>query len=270
MTTPQAISASHPAGVRAPNGTGSSVSRVLGVVALAAMGLLVWLAFVASPRDAIQGDLVRLLFLHPALAWTAYLACFIATAASIQHLRKGTVGSDILAHSAVELGAVMTLLTLVTGSVWGRPTWGVWWVWDARLTSTAMLFLLLLGYLALHRIDAAPEVRSKRSAVLGVLLVPNVLLVHQSVEWWRTLHQDATLLDRQFDFGTSDLFMFTMIFGFVAVTLVFSWLLLHRFRVGWLEHQVESEWLDEAIEARRAEAHAESHDGTPTTGGVAR
>lgn len=260
MTTTQASAAAQPSATAGPLGTGSSASRVLGVVVVVAMAVLVWLAFVASPRDAIQGDLVRLLYLHPALAWTAYLACFIATGASIQHLRKRTVGSDLLAHSAVELGAVMTLLTLVTGAIWGRPTWGVYWVWDARLTSTAILFLMLLGYLALHRIDAAPEVRSRRAAVLGVLLVPNVILVHQSVQWWRTLHQDPTLLDRNFDFGTSDLLMFTMVFGFVAISLLFVWLLLHRFRVAWLEHQVESAWLDDAIEARRAEALAESRE----------
>jgi heme exporter protein C len=236
VTTPQATAASTSS---APAGTGSPVSRVLGVVALLGMALLVYLAFVATPRDATQGDLVRLLYLHPAVAWTAYLACGIATAASIQHLRKRSIGSDLLAHSAVEIGAVMTSLTLITGSVWGRPTWGVWWVWDARLTSTAVLLLLLLGYLALHRIDAPPEVRSRRSAVVGLLLVPNVILVHQSVEWWRTLHQEPTLARRDFDFGASDLMMFTMIYGFVALTLVFSWLLLHRFRVGWLEHVVE-------------------------------
>ena len=237
-------------------GTGSPVSRVLGIVALASMALLVYLAFVATPRDATQGDLVRLLYLHPAVAWTAYLACGIATVASIQHLRKRTVGSDLLAHSAVEIGAVMTALTLITGSVWGRPTWGVWWVWDARLTSTAVLLLLLLGYLALHRIDAPPEVQSRRAAVVGLLLVPNVILVHQSVEWWRTLHQEPTLARRDFDFGASDLMMFTMIYGFVALTLVFSWLLVHRFRVGWLEHVVEETWLDQAIEDRRREALA--------------
>lgn len=259
MTTTQA-SAAQPAA--APTGTGSAASRVLGAIALASMVILLWLTFVASPRDAIQGDLVRLLYLHPALAWTAYLSCVIATIASIQHLRKRTIGSDLLAHSAVELGAVMTALTLATGSIWGRPTWGVYWVWDARLTSTSVLFLMLLGYLALHRIDAAPEVRSRRAAVVGVLLVPNVLLVHQSVEWWRTLHQSATLLDRDFDFGASDLLMFTMVFGFVSLSLVFTWLLLHRFRVGWLEHQVEAAWIDDAIDARRAEARGEA-----TTGG---
>jgi heme exporter protein C len=258
VTTPQATT-----GVAS---IGSPVSRILGGVAIAAMALLVYLAFVATPRDATQGDLVRLLYLHPALAWTAYLSCGVAAIASIQHLWKRTVGSDLLAHSAVEIGAVMTALTLVTGSVWGRPTWGVWWVWDARLTSTAVLLLLLLGYLALHRIDAPPEVRSRRAAVVGLLLVPNVILVHQSVEWWRTLHQEPTLARRDFDFGASDLMMFTMIYGFIALTLVFSWLVLTRFRVGWLELQVENAWLDEAIEARRAEAldqqSAEALEGT--------
>lgn len=257
MTTPHTTSAAP----SSPVTTGSSATRVLGIVTLAALALLVFLAFVASPRDLVQGELVRLLYIHPALAWTAYLACFIASAASIQHLRKRTVGSDILAHSAVEVGAVLTLLTLATGSIWGRPTWGVYWVWDARLTSTAMLFLLLLGYLALQRVDAAPEVRSRRAAVVGLLLVPNVVLVHQSVEWWRTLHQDPTLARRDFDFQTSDLFMFTLIYSVVVMTLVFSWLLIHRFRVGWLETKAEEAWLDEAIEARRAEALATATEG---------
>ncbi|MFA5565687.1 MAG: cytochrome c biogenesis protein CcsA [Acidimicrobiia bacterium] len=248
--------------VGAPTSTGSTASRVLGLTALAAMVVLVFLAFVATPRDAIQGDLVRLLYLHPGLAWNAYLACFIATAASIQHLRKGSIGSDLLAHSAVEVGVVMTALTLFTGSIWGRPTWGVYWVWDARLTSTAILFLLLLGYLALQRIDLPAKVRSRRAAVVGLLLVPNVILVHQSVEWWRTLHQEPTLARRDFDFGASDLIMFTMLFGFVALSLVFGWLMLHRFRLGWLEAQVEQSWLDEAIEARRAESGGASNPGT--------
>lgn len=261
MTTPQVGSqptATPPSTDPAagPPSTSSPATRVLGVVVLAALGLLLFLAFVASPADAVQGDLVRLLYVHPALAWTAYLACFIATAASIWHLRKRTVGSDLLAHSAVEVGAVFTALTLATGSIWGRPTWGVYWVWDARLTSTAVLFLLILGYLALHRVDAAPEVRSRRAAVLGTLLVPNVILVHQSVEWWRTLHQDPTLARRNFDFQTSDLFMFTMIYSFLVFTLLFTWLLMHRFRVGWLESQAEDLWLDDAIDARRAEGVA--------------
>ena len=264
MTTPHTAASTPPptdphapdpptAGVAAPAHTGSSATRTLGLVTLAAMALLVFLAFVASPRDQVQGDLVRLLYIHPALAWTAYLACGVATTASIWHLVKKTPGSDVLAHSAVEVGAVLTALTLATGSIWGRPTWGVYWVWDARLTSTALLFLLLLGYLALHRIDAAPEVRSRRAAVVGVLLVPNVVLVHQSVEWWRTLHQDPTLARRDFDFATSDLFMFTLVYSVVVMSLVFTWLLIHRFRVGWLALQAEELWLDTAIEARRAE-----------------
>jgi heme exporter protein C len=264
VTTPQTTSTpsgrSTAAGA-APASTGSGVTRVLGFVTLVAFGVLLFLAFVASPRDAVQGDLVRLLYVHPALAWTAYLACFIATGASIQHLRKRTVGSDVLAHSAVEVGAVLTALTLATGSIWGRPTWGVYWVWDARLTSTAMLFLLLLGYLALQRIDVAPEVRSRRAAVLGTLLVPNVILIHQSVTWWRTLHQDPTLARRDFDFQTSDLFMFTLVFSVVVLTLLFAWMLIHRFRIGWLERQAEELWLDEAIDARRAEVAAEAEAG---------
>lgn len=261
MTTPQTTVAPPESSGSVSLSTSSAATRILGLVVLAGMAALLFLAFVASPRDAVQGDLVRLLYIHPGLAWTAYLACFIAFGASIQHLRKRTVGSDLLAHSAVEVGAVFTALTLATGSIWGRPTWGVYWVWDARLTTTAMLFLLLLGYLALQRVDAPPQVRSRRAAVLGILLVPNVILVHQSVEWWRTLHQDPTLARRDFDFQTSDLFMFTLVFSVLVLTLLFAWLLIHRFRVGWLENQAEELWLDEAIDARRAE-------GSISEGGV--
>src|SRR5437762_14340532 len=102
---------------------------------------------------------------------------------------------DILAYSAAEIGVLFTALTITEGSIWGRPTWGVWWTWDARLTTTALMLALYLGYLALRRVAAEVQSRSLRSAIAGVVLVPVVIVDHFAVEWWRTLHQGRSLAD---------------------------------------------------------------------------
>jgi heme exporter protein C len=141
---------------------------------------------------------------------------------------------------------------LVTGSIWGRPTWGVWWVWDARLTLSALMLTLLLGYLALRRVPADSEVRARRSAVSGVLAVLVVPVNHFAVEWWRTLHQGQSL--EVADETLDGQFIFAMTLGFLAMTLVYAWLTVHRVRVARLEEDLLGDDLDAALEARRREA----------------
>jgi heme exporter protein C len=235
-----------------PAHTGSRASRILGVAALAAIVLATLYGLVWSPADVEMGDSVRLMYVHVPTAVFCYVGCFITTLASGMWLWKRTPGWDVLAGAGAELGLVFVLLALATGSLWGRPTWGTYWTWDARLTSTALLAVLLVGYLALRRLDLDPTVRSARVPVLGLLLVPNVVIVSRSVEWWRSLHQRATVttLDPQID---GDLLVALMT-GFLAVGLAFAWMLLHRFRVGWLEYQAQRIDLDQAVAARRAEA----------------
>jgi heme exporter protein C len=136
----------------------------------------------------------------------------------------------------------------------------VFWIWEARLTSTAMLMLLLLGYLAVRRLPADYTVRAKRASIIGLLLVPNVIIVRESVNWWRTLHQTATIgLDTKMD----GIMLFTLFFGFVVIGVFFAWLLIHRFRVAWLEEQVADQGLDAAIAERRAEGAAEANPTIP-------
>ena len=150
-------------------------------------------------------------------------------------------------------------LTLVIGSIWGRTTWGVWWTWDARLTTTAVLFVLYLGYLALRRVPDDTEVRSKRCAIAALAAFVGVPIVHQSVEWWRTLHQPASILDerRLLDPAIHGSMAWTLVVGVIAFTLVYAWLLIHRFRVAWLEERLEDRVLESALAERRAEASAE-------------
>jgi heme exporter protein C len=240
--------------VAAPTSTGSPATRVLGIASLAGVVLLVLLGLWWTPDDVVQGDAVRILYIHVPSATMAYTGCFITTLGSLIYLWKRSQWWELVAYAAAELAAVFTAVTLATGMLWGRPTWGVYWVWDARLTSTAMLFLLLLGYLAVRRLPADYSVRAKRASIVGLLLFPNVLIVRQSVTWWRTLHQDASLLNNGLGATIEGLMLFGLFVGFVVFGLIFAWLLVHRFRVAWLEEQVAGQGLDAAIAERRAEA----------------
>lgn len=232
--------------------TGSRTTQVLGTITLVAIALWLYLGLVGTPEDEVQGQAVRLLYVHVPIVSIAYLSCFLCSFASAVWLWKKTQWWDLVASAAGEIATVFIAGTLITGAIWGGAAWGTFWVWDARLTSTAMLMLLLVGYLALRRLPADPDVRSRRAAWLGLLLVPNVILVRQSVEWWRTLHQEPTLSLP--GAKIEGLQLFTMSLGFLVMFLVFAWLLIVRFRVGWLEEQVEAQGLDAAIADRRAEA----------------
>lgn len=245
-----------PDGPAAPTSTGSATTRVLGIASLVGVVILALLGLWWTPPDAVQDNAVRILYIHVPSATLAYVGCFLTTVGSAMYLWKKSQWWELVAYASAEIAAVFTAVTLVTGMLWGRPTWGVFWVWDARLTSTAMLFLLLLGYLAVRRLPADYSVRAKRAAIVGLLLVPNVIIVRQSVEWWRTLHQPATLFNNGLGASIGGIMLFALFFGFVVFSLIFAWLLIHRFRLAWLEEQVAGQGLSAAIAERRAEARA--------------
>ncbi len=232
------------------------VERVVGLTAALGLAVTVWLGLWVTPPDQIQGNLVRLVYLHPGVAWVAlYLAFGIAAAASLLYLwpRTRSLFWDRLAAAAVEVGVVFTAATLISGSIWGRPTWGVWWAWDARLTSTAVLLVLFLGYLALRRVPADPETRARRSAFCALFAAVDVPIVHFSVLWWRTLHQGATVLTPDLNTKIHGSMAWTLLLGFVSLTLAFVWMLLVRYRIGVLEDWMSGRELDAALAERRAE-----------------
>jgi heme exporter protein C len=232
------------------------VVRALGAAAALSLAATLWLGLWVTPPDQTQHDLVRLVYVHPPIAWVAlYLAFGVAAVSSVLWLWPRTRSRfwDRLAVSAVEVGAVFTALTLVTGSIWGRPTWGVWWAWDARLTSTALLLVLLLGYLAVRRVPADPDARARRSAVVALVAVVDVPIVHFSVNWWHTLHQDATVLNANLSPTIHGSMAWTLLLGFVAFTLLFAWMLVLRYRVEVLSELLHESELDLALHERWAE-----------------
>jgi heme exporter protein C len=235
--------------------TGSPVTTVLGAVALLALAGTVSLGL-ALPLTREQRVYSRLIAIHPPIAWTAYLAFAVTAVASALYLWPRTRARkwDRIAGASAEIGVVFTVLLLATGSIWGRPTWGVWWTWDARLTTSALMLVLYLGYLALRRVPADVELRARRSAVTALLAVVVIPVNHMAVEWWRTLHQGRSLADLTPGSSLDGSFIAAMLLGFVAMTLVYAWLLAHRYRVEELEEQLDEHGLDLAIEERRAEA----------------
>lgn len=239
-----------------PSPRARRIERLIGVVALAGTAATVILGLWVTPPDEVQGNLVRLVYIHPGVAWVAlYLAFALAAVSSLLYLwpRTRSLFWDRLAAASVEVGVVFNIATLISGSIWGRPTWGVWWVWDARLTSTAVLLVLFLGYLALRRVPAEPDVRARRSAIVALFAAIDIPIIHFSVLWWRTLHQGATVLNANLSPQIHGLMAWTLLLGFVSLTLVFVWMLLVRYRIGVLEDWLADNELGAALEERRGE-----------------
>lgn len=235
--------------------TSSKATRVWGIVALVlTLGLLAFGLFI-SPEDVAQGDSVRLFYIHvPSATVSLYIGFTITLVGSAIYLYNGSMFWDILAGAAAEVSIVFLGITLVTGMLWGRPTWGTYWDWDPRLTSTALSFVLYLGYLAIRRLEMDPVARSRRAAVLGIVAFFNTIIIKYSVTWWRSLHQESTLVP--VDPQIEGLMLFAVLLGVLAMTAIFVWLMLHRFRLGWLQHRIDAQQLEIALRERRGEAQA--------------
>jgi heme exporter protein C len=228
------------------------VRRIVGLLALLALAALVVVGLFVAPPDDVQGDAQRLMYLHVPAAWLAYLAFGVTALGSALYLwpRTRSLVWDRVAGASAELGVIFTGLTLVLGSMWGRPVWGVWWAWDARLVTTAVLFFLYLGYLALRRIPAALDVRAKRCAIAALIAFVDVPIVHFSVTWWRTLHQEATVFNPELDAQIEGTMAVALWIGVLAFTLLYVYLLDLRYRLEVIDEDREERELEAAIADR--------------------
>ncbi len=233
--------------------------RLLGPLTLLTLVATVILGLWVTPKATMHdggGDLVRMLYVHPALAWVAlYVSFGTTTIASALYLWKRTRSDtmDRVAYCAMEVSVLFIALTLITGSIWGRPTWGVWWAWDARLTSTAILLVLALGYLALRRANDDPQTRARRSAVYGILVALNVPIIHFAVTWWKSLHQNATVLTVSGKVSVHGSMLWTLLLSFIAFTLWYFWLLRARYRLEVRSDQAMQSHLAAAVVERQRE-----------------
>ena len=153
-----------------------------------------WYGIYSSPPDYQQGETVRIMYVHVPAAWMAMMIYFSMTLMSIFSLVWRHPLADLLAKESAPIGAMFTLIALVTGSIWGKPTWGTWWVWDARLTSVLILFFIYLGHVALIKLFDDEEKGSKAAAILTIIGAINLPIIKFSVDWWNTLHQPASVM----------------------------------------------------------------------------
>lgn len=257
-TTDPTLSHAEPTGDRPATGrgTGTRGTRIIGIATIVSMGWLVAFGLGFSPEDRDQRESVRLLYVHVPTIWIAYLAFIVTAVASVMYFfgKKKSLAWDRLAGASAEIGTAFVAVTLVIGAMWGRLTWGVFWQWDARLTTTALLFVTYIGYLAVRRLGGTHQQRARRSAVIGMLAVLEIPLVHWSVRLWRSLHQEATVLGTDADVSMDGLMLFSLFVGVIAFSLLYLWLVLHRTRVLAMEDLLDDRGLDDALAARRSEA----------------
>src|SRR5215470_5184504 len=208
--------------------------RVMGVATLAGLAATVVIGLFVVPPDATQGDVQRLMYVHVPVAWVTFLAFGVVFVASVGYLKTGRIQWDRVAAASAEIGVLFCALTIVLGSLWGRPVWGTWWTWDPRLTTTAVLLLIYVGYLSLRKVADSPVRRARWAAVVGVVGFIDVPIVHESVVWWRSLHQQATVL-RLGAPTIAGSMLATLLLAFVAFSLAYGYLMAVRMRLGRLE-----------------------------------
>jgi heme exporter protein C len=223
---------------------------LLGIAAWASVLTALLLAlFVAREADAAMGgQLQRIFYFHVPSAWVSYLAFGVVFISSIAYLRTGARQWDLVAAGAAEVGVVFCSLVLVTGPIWARPVWGTWWQWDARLTSTLVLWLTYIGYLFVRNLTVDEARAGRLAAVVGIVGFVDVPIVHFSVYWWRTLHPSGPVpsnLAADSGLGAPELTAFFV--ALAAFTLLFAWLLAIRTRLGRLADRVHRAEIEESL-----------------------
>ncbi|MGB5303037.1 MAG: cytochrome c biogenesis protein CcsA [Gemmatimonadota bacterium] len=212
----------------------SNIEKFLGILALVAMLVGSYVGLVVVPADAAQGNVQRLMYVHVPAAWLAFLAFFVVFVMSVLYLIQRDERWDRVAASSAEIGVVFTVVTLLLGMMWGKPTWGVYWTWDPRLTTTAILLAIYVGYGALRSFAEDGEKRARWSAIVGVIGFANVPIVYMSVTWWRTLHQPPSSPR-----SVAPDILWTLMLNLAAFTLVYVYLMVRRIRFAKLEGELE-------------------------------
>ncbi len=227
-------------------GSNRNAQRVLGIVSIVLVSASVIVSLTLVPPDAVQGQVQRLMYVHVPAAWLAYLSFLVVFIGSVAFLITKQTRWDRLAAASAEVGVLFTALTIILGSLWGKPVWGTWWTWDPRLTTTAILLLIYLGYLAVRRLPASPKRRARWAAVIGIVGFLDVPIVHLSVVWWRSLHQPPTILRPGAPTIAGSMFA-ALLLGVVAFSVLYSYLMVLRLRVARIEERQEMEPLTDAI-----------------------
>lgn len=225
----------------------------LGAITAILLAIGLYIGLVVAPPDYQQGDSYRIMFIHVPSAWMSMFVYVLMAGAAgvglVWHIKL----AEILARVCAPIGASFTLLALVTGSLWGKPMWGTWWVWDARLTSELLLLFLYLGVMALQASIDDPRRSSRAGAVLALVGVINVPIIHFSVQWWNTLHQPASIssISRIVSPTIAPSMLLPLLIMAVAFQFYFFTMALVRMRTEILERERHTRWVMDIVRAAK-------------------
>jgi len=195
-----------------------------------------YLVFVYAPTERTMGDMQRIFYFHVSSAWVGFFAFFVTLIVSIAYLSKGTRQWDIVALSSVEVGVTFMTMAIISGSLWAKVAWNVWWTWDPRLTTSTILWLIYVSYLMLRNAIDDEARRARFAAVHGIVGFVSVPITFMAIRWWRTIH--PVILDSQ-GFSLATPMLITMLFCIGAFTLLYFTLLVHRVYLEQLADEVE-------------------------------
>ncbi len=196
--------------------------------------------FLYVPTEKTEGPVQRIMYFHVPSAWLAFFAFFVVFLCSVLFLWKKEREWDIYAQSSAEIGVVFCSLVLITGPIWAKPVWGTWWVWDARLTSTLILWLIYVAYLMLRGQTESGSMRARYAAVLGIVGFLDIPLIHFSVLWWRTFHpQPKVITTEGLGTGMDPVMMATLLISLGAFTLLYFVLMGQRVQIEKMKDEID-------------------------------
>lgn len=219
---------------------GSHALRDLALPAVTGLTMLlaIWMVFIAVPSERDQGVVQRIFYFHVGAAWMAFAGFGVVAVAGAVFLWKGDPRADRLAVANAEAGMLYTTIVLVTGPIWARPIWGVWWSWDPRLTMTVVLWTIYAAYLMLRRLGGGDDAITRYAAILGIVGVLDIPLLILSIRMWRGVHP-AVMLSKDPGAGLHDPMMrATLMVSGLALALLFGWLVSIRMRLGRLDDEI--------------------------------
>jgi heme exporter protein C len=222
------------------------VSMLFIVLTLALLGFSTYQALVVAPTERTMGDVQRIFYYHVPSAWVAFLCFFVNFLASVAYLVKRNSNADALAAASAEVGVVFCTIVLITGPIWARPVWGIWWTWDARLTTTLVLWLIYVSYLILRRFATGSQTQTL-AAVLAIFGFVDVPIVYMSIRWFRTQHPSPVIGGGE-NSGLDPAMWHAFLWNLLAFTCVGIIFMTARYRLQKLENQVESEHARLALE----------------------
>lgn len=219
---------------------GADALRTLIPIGFLAALVALWAAFLYAPTERIEGDVQRILYMHVPAAMTMYIAYGLVFLASVMYLVRRDSRWDELAAAAAEVGTVFATTVLITGPIWAKKAWGTYWVWDARLTTMLLLWLIFCAYLMLRAYGGDREQVARYCAVVGIIGFADLPIIHYSVQWWRTLHPEPKVMTQgSMGGGMEPSMLLTLALGTAAALMLFAVLLRLRLRLERLERRVE-------------------------------